>query len=92
MIITNTGRTFLLCQEFTTDTGLLVLCGIENGRWHLSVSHPTRLPTWEEVKQLRYELMPKDKNMAMILPPEKDYVNIHEFCFHLFEIDFEGGF
>lgn len=28
--------------------------------------------------------------MAMILPPTNEYVNIHNFCFHLHQIPNEG--
>jgi hypothetical protein len=29
--------------------------------------------------------------MAMILPPKSEYVNIHNFCFHLHQIPNEEG-
>ncbi|NMP21874.1 DUF7694 domain-containing protein [Sulfobacillus harzensis] len=51
--------------------------------WHLSISHPTRYPTWDEVAQARYALGPADQNVVMHLPPEREYVNLHDFCFHL---------
>jgi len=87
MKITETGDLFEQCKCFTTDTGCSILCGYEPVGWHLSISHKERNPTWEEIKQVRYELMPKDVNIGMILPPEENYVNIHQHCFHLFELD-----
>ena len=54
--------------------------------WHLSISTPYRLPTWEEVRQARYDFIPDAVTMAMILPPRREYINVHEFCFHLHEI------
>lgn len=57
-----------------------------NGPWHLSISCPDRNPTWEEIKQARYDLVPHDVTMAMILPPTDEYVNVHNFCFHLHQI------
>jgi hypothetical protein len=54
--------------------------------WHLSISRPDRLPTWEEVRDGRYALVPDEATMALILPPRDEYVNVHEFCFHLREI------
>ena len=54
--------------------------------WHLSISTPHRNPTWEEIKEARYDFLPHDVTMAMIFPPTKEYVNIHEFCFHLYQI------
>lgn len=54
-------------------------------RWHLSISHPWRYPTWEEIKLARYQLVPDEVEMAMYLPSQSEYVNLHENCFHLHE-------
>jgi hypothetical protein len=67
-----------------------VFVGLEPAGWHLSISHPNRNPTWEEIKQARYDFCPHDVTMAMILPPTTEYVNIHNFCFHLHQIPNEG--
>ena len=58
-----------------------------DGIWHLSISTPDRLPTWEMVKKVRYDLLPDKATMAMLLPPKAQYVDVHPFCFHLWEID-----
>jgi hypothetical protein len=68
-------------------------------KWHLSISHrsstllspegyplPGRLPTWEEIKTARYKFCPDDTYMAMILPPTREYVNLHPTTMHLYEI------
>ena len=52
-------------------------------RWHLSISHPTRNPRWEEIAMARYDLLPDEVTMAMYLPPRDEYVNVHRYCFHL---------
>jgi len=54
-------------------------------RWHVSIAHPFRLPSWDEVASARYALVPGDVCMAMMLPPEDEYVNLHPTCFHLHE-------
>jgi hypothetical protein len=64
----------------------MVIVSYEPNGWHLSISHPSRNPTWEEIRTARYELVPDQVKMAMILPPKAEYVNVHEFCFHLYEI------
>lgn len=58
-------------------------------RWHLSISHPSRYPTWDEIKVARYALTPPEITMAMILPPPDEYVNVEaqDNVFHLHEID-----
>ncbi|SRR6266404_4383027 len=60
-------------------------------RWHLSISHPSRYPTWDEIKTARYKLVPHDATMAMILPPPDQYVNVvaQDNVFHLNEIEGE---
>ncbi len=55
--------------------------------WHLSISCERRHPTWEEIRDTRYELLPDVETMAMLLPPKALYVNIHPHCFHLWEVD-----
>lgn len=65
---------------------LKVFVAVEEGAWHLSISHPSRYPTWDEIKEARYRLLPDEIYMAMILPPSGEYVNVHENCFHLWEV------
>lgn len=59
-------------------------------RWHMSISHPTRYPTWDEIKTARYALIPRHVTMAMILPPPDEYLNVHQTTFHLWEIEEDG--
>lgn len=66
---------------------------------HLSISHATRFvgpsgkpfpgryPTWDEIRDARYDLLPDDLTMAMLLPPKAEYVNLHPTTFHLMEIE-----
>jgi hypothetical protein len=66
-----------------------VFAGIEAGKWHMSISHPGRYPTWDEIKEARYRFVPNEVTMGMILPPREQYVNLHPNCFHLHEIEGE---
>lgn len=61
--------------------------GPEHG-WHLSISHPERYPTWDEIAHIRYRLVPDEAVMGMILPPRQDYINIHPHCFQLLEVKY----
>lgn len=66
----------------------------DGGKWHISVSHPMRYPKWDEIAKARYDLVPNDAFMVMILPPREEYVNLHKNCFHLWEISraaYEGA-
>lgn len=55
--------------------------------WHMSISHPDRYPTWDEVAKAWYELVPNADNRvgAMILPKHEDYISIHNFCLQVHE-------
>ena len=80
-------------KAYRSDNNLAVMCGREplgpqgQMRWHLSVSHHKRNPTWEEIRDLRYALIPDEVMVAMFLPPKKDYVDVHHYCFHLYECE-----
>lgn len=54
--------------------------------WHLSISHPDRYPTWDEIASARYHLIPDKAVMAMLLPPTDQYINLHPNCFHLWQV------
>jgi len=69
----------------------LVIVGHSSDGWHLSISHARRYPTWDEIKAARYQLTPHNVTMAMLLPPPEEYVNIHENCFHLWQIEDRRG-
>lgn len=58
----------------------------EDGKWHLSIAHRRRLPTWDEISVARYRVLPDAVTMGMILPPRSEYVNLHQFCFQLHEM------
>ncbi|HEV8448561.1 MAG TPA: hypothetical protein VGQ44_17145 [Gemmatimonadaceae bacterium] len=53
--------------------------------WHLSISHPWRDPSWDEIKSARYTLLGDELRMTMDLPPSSEFVDVHEYCFHLYE-------
>jgi hypothetical protein len=53
--------------------------------WHLSIAHHERNPTWHEISQARYCLLPPHIWVAMYLPPKADYVNLHRNCFQMME-------
>lgn len=58
----------------------------EHGKWHASISHDHRDMTYSEIKSARYILLPNEVHAAMIFPPREEFVNLHPFCFHLYEI------
>lgn len=72
---------------FVSASGCSVIVEHELLLWHLSIAHPDRYPTWDEIADARYRLVPDDVTMAMLLPPSDEYVNEHPHCFHLWQVD-----
>lgn len=81
-------------QAEVPDGHLTVFVSRDDGLFHLSISHrtndhppvPGRYPTWDEIKEARYLFAPAEVTMAMLLPPESEFVNVHETTFHLWEV------
>jgi hypothetical protein len=66
----------------------------DTGRIHMSISHPSRYPTWDEMAAIRYHLIKERVIMAMLAPPLDEYVNFHPFCFQwlqIFEDVYDGA-
>jgi hypothetical protein len=79
-------------EHWKSDTGAAVFVAREGDRWHMSIAHPKRLPTWPEVHEARYRFLPEQMVVGMLLPPKADYVNKHQYCFHLWEIQGEEAY
>ena len=53
-------------------------------RWmHLSVAGRSRLPTWQELRDVKMWILGPDKVALQVFPREAEYVNIHPHCLHL---------
>lgn len=57
----------------------------EDGKpWlHVSASHPSRVPTWEEMAEVKRLFVGADRFALQLHPPEAVYVNIHARVLHL---------
>ena len=73
------GRALILISPPVEEVGM---------GWHMSISHPDRYPTWDEVAKAWYELIPDADNRegSMLLPKREDYISIHNFCFQVHEV------
>jgi len=74
------------CRAFKVNSCSVLVGQEPDIGWHLSISHPKRYPTWDEIKFARYQFMPGDITVAMLLPPPDRYVNVYDTCFHLHQI------
>jgi len=73
-------------RAFRTDRKVTVIMNTEEGRWHVSIAHPSRYPKWGEIREIREQLLPADVWLCIPYPPKAYWVNVHRFCFHLWEI------
>ena len=53
-------------------------------RWHISVSGPGRVPTWEELVRAAHELRP-GVPFCMGVPPQTWWMNVHPHVLHMWE-------
>jgi len=70
---------------FVSDE-LSVIITLDDNMVHLSIAHPERLPTYEELKGARYAFLDPDKTFGQLFVPKKFWVNKHPYCLHLWEI------
>lgn len=66
--------------------GCFLIVTKDDGLWHLSMSRKDRLPSYDELKDARYQFMPDVHYAAQIFPPKSEFVNAHQFCLHLWEL------
>jgi len=60
-------------------------------RWHLSVSHKDRVPTWEELGIARDALLPEDIHFMIPHPPRRFWLNYNHRVLHLWELRDPGA-
>ena len=60
-----------------------VIASDQMGWEHVSVSLPLRCPTWEEMCFIKSLFWGRDDCVTQYHPSEKDYVNNHPHCLHL---------
>lgn len=92
---------FITLSRWECDDGLTVMASLDplphltitsKPRFlHISISRPDRYPGWDEQVQVVEALAGKDLDMAMIKPRRGDYVNVHRFVFHWWEMPVEWG-
>ena len=68
-------------------TAILSRDEIEPGdlRWHISLRHEDRVPTWDELARCGHELRP-GVPFCIGVPPRSWWINVHEHVLHLWEL------
>ena len=52
---------------------------------HVSVSLPNRCPNWLEMCHIKDLFWDKNEAVMQLHPAKSEYVNIHQFCLHLWK-------
>ena len=70
-----------------------VIVSIDDNEWHLSivVRHSIVLPSYKEMKEARYKYIPDDIYMAEVFPPKAEFVNLHPYTRHLWQVDIKNS-
>jgi hypothetical protein len=53
-------------------------------RWHISLQHKDRVPTWEELSRAGHDLRP-GVTFVIGVPPRSWWLNVHEHVLHLWQ-------
>jgi hypothetical protein len=64
-------------------TRFKVICSDGMGWEHVSVSLPDRCPTWDEMCWIKSLFWDAHECVVQYHPPEREYVNNHAYCLHL---------
>lgn len=68
---------------FKDASPLKVIASDGEGWEHVSVSLTTRCPSWEEMCFIKSMFWDKEDCVVQYHPPEREYVNNHPYCLHL---------
>lgn len=73
---------------YRTTFGLYVIAEMEmvdDVLWlHISMSRVGRLPSWEDLRDVKAVIAGPERKAIQVLPPESEYVNVHPHCLHLY--------
>ena len=64
-------------------TTFYFICSTGGGWDHVSISGSNRVPSWDEMCVIKNIFFKPDECCVQYHPAEKDYVNIHPYCLHI---------
>lgn len=71
--------------RLNSNKWFLVIASDGEGWEHVSVSLPSRTPTWEEMCYIRDIFWQDNDCVVQFHPPKSEYVNNHPNCLHLWK-------
>lgn len=83
------------CGAFTLPSpvdgrDLRIVASSGEGWDHVSISREDRCPDWEEMSHVKRLFFKKAETALQYHVPEKDHVNCHPFCLHLWRPHFHS--
>lgn len=76
-------------RQWRCADGMVVLASLDDTRHgrllHVSLSYRDHYPFWQDIKAVRAAFYPANIDVMLVLPQERDYVNIHEFCMQMWQ-------
>lgn len=71
--------------DTVSDKRLNFIFSYQMGWEHLSVSMPSRTPTWEQMCKMKSIFWGEDEVCVEYHPKKEDYVNNHPHCLHIWK-------
>lgn len=79
----NNGLFYVPHPNAASSFVLKVIASDGEGWEHVSVSLPTRCPTWTEMSYIKGLFWGEEDCVLQLHPPASQYVNNHPYCLHL---------
>lgn len=76
-------RLWLTRRDGNQGGKLRVIATSGQGWDHVSVSHRTRCPTWEEMEEVKRMFFEDHETAMQLHVPPSDHISCHPFCLHL---------
>lgn len=74
---------FVMMSASQPGDVLRIMAAAGDGWDHVSVSLVNRIPTWEEMEQVKRSFFEENETAMQLHVPPSDHVNHHPFCLHL---------
>lgn len=78
---TDDGGCFVVRSDHGVDLSVIAATG--EGWDHISVSTPTRCPTWAEMEQVKRLFFKPDETAMQLHVPPRAHISVHPHCLHL---------
>ena len=82
----------LQCFNIPFESRILHVIASDWGTWqHVSVSLENRCPNWREMCHVKSLFWDDDEECIQFHPKKSDYVNLHEYCLHIWKPPIDIG-